>query len=74
MQRTRRIRYTLFALLFALVLVGLVLRSYPLLVVLVIVAIAFGIVGDKVENKPTEPYKKYNALHHKHDDTHEGDS
>lgn len=74
MQKTRTLRYTLFLLLFALVLVGLLLKSYPILVLLVIVAIGLGIFGDKVENKPTQPFEKYNAIHHKHDDSHEGDA
>lgn len=64
MRTTRKLRYTIFALLFALVLLGLILHSYPLLAVLVIVAIALGIVGDRIENRPTEPYKQYNVQHH----------
>ena len=67
MNKTRKIRYFLFCTLFALVLVGLVLHSYTLLVVLVIAAIALGIVGDRIENGPTDQYRKYNAIHeHKH--------
>ncbi|GMA49206.1 hypothetical protein GCM10025857_05630 [Alicyclobacillus contaminans] len=64
MQATRKLRYILFSLMFALVLVGLVAHSYPLLIVLAIVAIALGVVGDRMENHPTEPFKRYNELHH----------
>ena len=68
MNRTRKLRYTLFGLLFALVLLGMVLHSYPLLIVLVIAAIILGIIGDKIENGPTDAYRKYNALHHRHEE------
>jgi hypothetical protein len=64
MRKTLGIRYFLFSLLFALCIVGLCLRSYPLLAVLVVLAILLGVVGDKIENRPTEPFKKFNALHH----------
>ena len=63
MRRTLAIRYILFGLLFALVVVGLILHSYPLLIVLVIAGLMLGVLGDKIENAPTEPYKQYNALH-----------
>jgi hypothetical protein len=67
MNKTRRLRYTLFGALFALVLAGLILHSYSLLVVCVITAIVLGIIGDRIENKPTNQFRKYNAIHeHKH--------
>jgi hypothetical protein len=64
MHKTRKLRYILFSAVFALVLLGLVAQSYPLLVVLAMVAIAIGVIADKLENQPTEPFKKYNELHH----------
>jgi hypothetical protein len=64
MHKTRKLRYILFSAVFALILLGLVIQSYPLLVVLAIVAIAIGVIADKLENQPTEPFKKYNELHH----------
>lgn len=67
MNKTRTLRYTLFGTLFALVLIGLILHSYSLLVVCVVTAIILGIIGDRIENGPTDPYRKYNAIHeHKH--------
>ncbi|CAM3827184.1 hypothetical protein [Alicyclobacillus pomorum] len=66
MHKTRKLRYILFSAVFALVLLGLVAQSYPLLVVLAMVAIAIGVIADKLENQPTEPFKKYNELHHGH--------
>jgi hypothetical protein len=67
MNKTRKLRYILFGALFAFVLVGLVLHSYLLLVVLVIAAIVLGIIGDRIENRPTDKFRKYNAIHeHKH--------
>jgi CDP-diglyceride synthetase len=67
MHRTRTIRYILFGLLFALVVVGLVLHSYALLATLAVVAIILGVIGDRIENAPTEPYKQNNEIHHRHD-------
>jgi hypothetical protein len=64
MHKTRKLRYFLFSAVFALVLIGLIAQSYPLLVGLAIVAIAMGVIADKLENQPTEPFKKYNELHH----------
>jgi hypothetical protein len=64
MQRTRMLRYVLFGSLFFLVLIGLVSRSYPLLAGLAVLSIVLGVIAEKLENQPTEPFKKYNALHH----------
>lgn len=64
MNRTKPIRYILFGLLFALVVLGLILRSYALLAGLAVVAIILGVVGDKIENAPTEPFKQNNDIHH----------
>jgi hypothetical protein len=67
MNKTRKVRYSIFSALFAFVLVGLALHSYPLLVAMVLAAIVLGIIGDRIENGPTDKYRKYNALHeHKH--------
>lgn len=66
MRKTLAIRYILFGLLFALVIVGLIAHSYPLLIALVVAAIVLGVVGDKIENLPTEPFRKYNEKHHRH--------
>ncbi|MBX6352151.1 MAG: hypothetical protein IRZ10_02355 [Thermoflavifilum sp.] len=66
MRKTLGIRYVLFGLLFLLCIVGLCLKSYPLLGVLVILAIVLGVIGDKIENAPTEPFKRFNELHHLH--------
>lgn len=65
MRSFQAIKYWLFAALFALVLIGLALQSYPLLVALVIIAIALGIVADKMESKPTEQFRDYNGKHHR---------
>jgi hypothetical protein len=65
MQSARGMRYVLFGLIFAFVLIGLILHSYPLLVVMVITAIILAVFADKWENAPSEPYKHHNALHHK---------
>ncbi|MCL6515345.1 hypothetical protein [Alicyclobacillus sp.] len=62
--RTRNVRYLLFTLAFLLVLVGLLLHSYTLLAILAIVAIALAIIGDRIENQPSEPYKHLNEHHH----------
>lgn len=67
MNRTRTLRYLLFGLLFALVVIGLILRSYPLLAGLAVVAIILGVIGDRIENAPTEPYKQNNEIHHHKD-------
>jgi hypothetical protein len=64
MQKTRSLRYVLFGLLFGLVVVGLVSRSYLLLAGLAVVSIGLGVIAEKLENQPTEAFKKYNALHH----------
>lgn len=65
MKTLHTVRYWLFAALFALVLVGLMIRSYPLLIALVIMAIILGVIGDKLESAPTEKFKQYNAQHHR---------
>lgn len=65
MNHTLRVRYILFGLLFLLVTVGLVLRSYTMLAILAIVGIILAVVGDRIENKPTEPYQQYNVKHHR---------
>jgi hypothetical protein len=71
MNKTRKLRYTLFGALFALVLVGLILHSYALLVVCVVAAIVLGIIGDRIENGPTDQFRKYNAIHErKHTHSH----
>lgn len=74
---TRTIRYILFGLLFALVILGLILHSYPLLAILAVAAIILGVIGDRIENAPSEPYKNYNELHHHkpdHGEAHDGKS
>jgi hypothetical protein len=63
MNRTRNLRYVLFGLLFALVLIAVSIHLYSLLIVLVLCAIILGVIGDVIENKPVERYKKYNVLH-----------
>ncbi|SFU58408.1 hypothetical protein [Alicyclobacillus macrosporangiidus] len=62
--RTRNVRYLLFTLAFALVLVGLLTHSYTLLAILAIVSIALAVIGDKIENEPSEPFKHLNENHH----------
>ncbi|MCY0897158.1 MAG: hypothetical protein OWS03_12885 [Alicyclobacillaceae bacterium] len=66
MQRTRSLRYTLFICMFAVVLAGLFSHSYLLLAAAVVLAIVLGVVADVVENRPTNPFRKYNALHDHH--------
>ena len=65
MKSPHAIKYWLFTALFALVLLGLALKSYALLVVLVVVAVVLGIVGDKLESAPTEKFREYNEKHHR---------
>lgn len=64
MRSNRSLRYALFAFIFALVIVGLVIHSYPLLVTMIVLAIVVGVIADKIDNAPTEPFKHHNELHH----------
>jgi hypothetical protein len=57
-------QYILFSSLFILVLAGVIIHSYTALVILAIVGIVLAIVGDRMENNPSEPYKEYNEYHH----------
>jgi hypothetical protein len=59
------LRYTLFALLFVFVILGLVLHSYPLLLILVIAGIVLAVIADKLENASSEPFKHHNQQHHR---------
>lgn len=71
MQNTRSLRYLLFACMFALVIVGIIMHSYVLLVALTICGLIIGIVGDFIENRPTNRYRTYNTMHDRHGkDTH----
>lgn len=65
-----RVRYSLFGLLFLLVILGLILHSYTLLVIMVIAGIVLALVGDKLEIRPTEPFKKYNEDHYERYEPH----
>lgn len=67
MNRTLGIRYLLFGLMFVLVAIGLATKSYVMLAVLAIVGIILAIVGDRIENRPTDDYRQYNELHHRKD-------
>lgn len=58
------LRYVLYAALFALILIGIILHSYSLLAVLAVVGIVLAVVGDRLENSNSEPYKENNRLHH----------
>ncbi|MDQ0191228.1 hypothetical protein JI721_01235 [Alicyclobacillus cycloheptanicus] len=66
MKKTMTIRYILFGVLFALVIAGLVSHSYPVLIGCVVAAVILGVIGDKIESAPTEPFRKYNEKHHRH--------
>ncbi|MCL6631722.1 MAG: hypothetical protein K6T63_03740 [Alicyclobacillus herbarius] len=63
--KSRWMLYSLYALLFAFVLLGIVLHSYPLLIALVVIGIALAVLADKLENEPSEPFKRYNEQHHR---------
>ena len=65
MNRTLGIRYVLFGLLFVLVAIGLVAKSYVMLAVLAVAGIILAVIGDRIENRPTDPYREYNELHHR---------
>ncbi|MCF8564509.1 hypothetical protein LLE49_07075 [Alicyclobacillus tolerans] len=62
----KNLRYFLFAALFAFVIIGLITRSYALLAAFIVVAIVLGVIADKLESAPTEPFKQNNQLHHRH--------
>jgi hypothetical protein len=32
----------------------------------VVAAVILGVIGDKIESAPTEPFRKYNEKHHRH--------
>ncbi len=63
-KQQNRVRYTLYGLTFLLIILGLALHSYPLLIILAIAGIILALFGDKLEIKPTEPFKKYNEDHY----------
>lgn len=65
MNHTLRIRYILFTLLFILVAVGLAVHSYTLLVILAASGVVLAVIGDRIENRPTDNYKQFNELHHR---------
>lgn len=67
-QKTRALRYVLFSLLFALVLVGIVVHNYIALASLMVCGIILAIVSDFIETAPTRPYKQYNHMHDRHGD------
>lgn len=67
MNRTLGIRYILFGLLFVLVAIGLAIKSYVLLVILAVAGIVLAVIGDRIENRPTDPYREYNEMHHRKD-------
>ncbi|MCL6453106.1 MAG: hypothetical protein K6T78_05660 [Alicyclobacillus sp.] len=58
-------RYIWFGLLFALVAAGLAAHSYVLLAVFAIAGILAAVVGDRLENRLSQPYKQYNRMHHR---------
>lgn len=59
-----KLRFVLYAALFALVLIGFVSESYVVLVILALVGIVVAIIADRLENANSEPYKSNNRLHH----------
>ncbi|WP_067931622.1 hypothetical protein [Alicyclobacillus kakegawensis] len=59
------VRYSLYALLFLFVILGVSLHSYPLLMALLVVGIAMAVLADKMENSPSDPYKRFNDKHHR---------
>ncbi|QSO49443.1 hypothetical protein [Alicyclobacillus mengziensis] len=65
MNRTLGIRYVLFGMLFVLVAIGLAAKSYVMLAVLAVAGIVLAVIGDRIENRPTDPYRQYNELHHR---------
>ncbi|GAX90940.1 hypothetical protein [Effusibacillus lacus] len=63
---TRGHRYFFFSVVFALVLVGLISKSYLLLGGALLVSLAVGIWIEKVDNKRDEKFKHHNAVHNYH--------
>ncbi|MCL6626174.1 hypothetical protein [Alicyclobacillus shizuokensis] len=63
--KSQWVRYSLYALLFLFVILGVSLHSYPLLIALIVVGIALAVLADKMENAPSDPYKRFNDQHHR---------
>ncbi|GMA61862.1 hypothetical protein NZD89_19275 [Alicyclobacillus fastidiosus] len=66
MQNTRPLRYLLFSLLFALVLVGILLHSYVALAICMVCGMILAIWGDFIETRPTRAFQQHNELHNRH--------
>ncbi|MCL6445239.1 MAG: hypothetical protein K6T83_17585 [Alicyclobacillus sp.] len=69
MTRWFTLRYSLFILLFLLVLTGVVVHSHAALVVCAMVAVAIGVFAERWEARSTEPYKHLNDHHHRKQST-----
>lgn len=57
-------RYVLFAMIFTLVLLGLLSRSAFALLLFLAFAVGVGLLSDRLDNRRDEPFKKYNYKHH----------
>ncbi len=60
---SRSLRYFLYALAFALGLLGLVVAAPVVKIVLIVVAIPVGVVADLIETHYDQPYRQYSLLH-----------
>lgn len=60
---TRGARYGLFALIFGLVLIGLLTKSSTVALLAVPVAVIYGLFVEKIDNKRDEKFKAYNKIH-----------
>jgi hypothetical protein len=62
--------YGLFAVLFLIPMIALFTGQLILFVAAVVISVVIGAVADRVDNKLSEPYKKYNVNHHHHHSNH----
>lgn len=60
---TRGARYVLFALIFVLILVGLLSMSTMVALLAVPVAVIYGLFVEKIDNKRDEKFKRHNNIH-----------
>jgi len=57
-------RYVLFAMIFTLVLLGLLSHSAVAMLLFLVFAVGVGLLSDRLDNRRDEPFKKYNVKHH----------
>ncbi|PWI57734.1 hypothetical protein [Sulfoacidibacillus thermotolerans] len=62
----RTSRYVLYSLIFALALIGLIIKTQTILTTCLILAILIGVIADGFDNARDERFKKYNVKHKHH--------